>query len=223
VTDLPILVDVGTGYGDAIHVRHTVRTMQQAGAAGVQIDDQIYPKRAHYHKGIEHVVPAEEMLMRISAALAGRDGDDFVIVARTDALRTDGYDEAIRRARLYRKAGADMVLMFPNNDDEARRIPGELSGIPVYIGNSSGNRLGRGIYSLADLEEWGWKAVAQSILTVNVATSAVKKALEDLKSTGIPPEDATQMREIRHYIEHIIGLDELYEIERKTVETAPVE
>ena len=88
---IPVIVDAGAGFGEPLHVMRCVRELERAGAAGLHIEDQIYPKRAHYHKGIEHVVPREEMVAKIKAALAARTDPDFVIMARTDAMHTDGF------------------------------------------------------------------------------------------------------------------------------------
>lgn len=218
VSNLPIIADIGTGFGEPIHIRHSIRTMQHAGAAGVHIEDQIYPKRAHYHQGIEHVVPLPEMLMRVEAAIEARGDSDFIIVARTDSMRTDGYEEGLRRARALREAGADMVTVFPNNEEETRSAPSDLSGIPLYTANSAGSHKGGGVYKVSDLEQWGWKAVAQSALVGMVAAAAVRDALEELAEHGEVHEDRERMRATRLYVENLIGLEEMYEIERRTVE-----
>jgi len=105
--------------------RNSNRTeLERAGAAAVHIEDQLYPKRAHYHKGVEHLISGEEMCEKFDSRCAlGRD-PDFVIAARTDAMRTDGFGEAVRRANLYAGAGADMVMLFPNTAKRhAKRRP----------------------------------------------------------------------------------------------------
>lgn len=141
-TQMPVVVDAGAGFGSPVHVQRTVREFEGAGVAGIHLEDQVYPKRVHYHRGIEHVVPAQEMVERIQAAVEARQDPDFVLVARTDAMATDGYDEAIRRAHAYVEAGADLIYAWPNDDDEARRAPGDIPAPSVY-GVSEGNRLGR--------------------------------------------------------------------------------
>ncbi len=218
VCDLPLMVDAGTGYGEPVHVRQSIRRLEDVGATSVHIEDQIYPKRVHYHAGVEHVVPTEVMLQRVEAAVNARRDPDFVIVARTDAMRTDGYEEGIRRAHLYTEAGADMIMMFPNNEDEARRAPGDLPGVELVYVNSSGNRLNRGVFRPTDLEAWGWKLVSDAILTTNVSSAAVWSALETVREDGTGGQDAEEMRRVRKRIEDTIGLDELYDIERRTVE-----
>lgn len=218
VCHLPLMVDAGTGYGEPVHVRQAVRRLEDVGATSVHIEDQIYPKRVHYHAGVEHVVPVDIMLQRVDAAVNARRDADFVIVARTDGMRTDGYEEGIRRAKLYTDAGADMIMMFPNNEDEARRAPGDLPGVELVYVNSSGNRLNRGVFRPADLESWGWKLVSDAILTTNVASAAVWDALKTMREDGTGGQDGEEMRRVRKQIEDTIGLDELYDIERRTVE-----
>lgn len=219
-SSLPLMVDAGAGWGEPLHAMHTVRVLEQAGAASIHIEDQIFPKRVHYHKGIEHIIGVDEMVAKLRAAVAGRRDPNFVIVARTDAMRTDDYDEGIRRAAAYVEAGAEVVMLFPNNADEARRAPRDLPGVPLVYVNSTGNRLGRGVFGVSDLEEWGWKFVNDAITTINVAGRAMREFLSDWKENGEPGVDAEEMVRVRKEIEDTIGLDEYYRIEEETVEHA---
>jgi methylisocitrate lyase len=218
VADLPVMVDAGAGWGEPMHVMHTVRTLELAGAAAVHIEDQAFPKRAHYHKGVEHVVSLEELVQKIRAAVATRTDPDFVICARTDAMRTDGYTEGIRRARACMDAGADAVMMFPNNDEETEAAPKDLPGVPLVYVNSTGNDQGRGVYPASVLQQWGWKVAYDSISVTNVMFSAVKEFLTRLENTGDPGFDQAAVQQIRKDVERTIGLNELYELEARTVE-----
>jgi methylisocitrate lyase len=218
VTRLPLLVDADAGWGEPLHSMHTVRTLEHAGAAAVHIEDQIFPKRAHYHVGIEHVIPADEMVAKLKAAAAARTDPDFVLVARTDTMATDSYDEGIRRARAYHEAGADVVMCFPNDAAEAERAPRDLEGIPLIYVNSDGNRLGRGVFPAETLEGWGWSLVLDAITTTNVTAQAVQDVLQRLKETGRTDLDQSQMQVTRRFVEDTIGLDEHYALERDTVE-----
>lgn len=218
VTDLPLMVDAGTGYGEPIHVRQATRRLEDAGAASIHIEDQIYPKRVHYHAGIEHIVPDHVMLQRLEAALSARRDPQFAIAARTDAMLTHGYVEGIRRAKLYSEAGADLIIIFPNDEQEAKQAPRDLPGVELMYVNSTGNRLGRGVFRPSDLETWGWKIVANPTLAINVASEAVWTSLATMREDGTGNQDPDHMRAVRKRIEDIIGLDELYEIERRTVE-----
>lgn len=218
VCDLPVMVDAGAGWGEPMHVMHAVRTLEAAGAAAVHIEDQQFPKRAHYHKGIEHVVPQEELVSKIKAAVAARRDNNFVICARTDAMRTHGYSEGIRRARLCVEAGADLIMVFPNNDDETISAPKDLPGVRLVYVNSTGNDQGRGIYPAARLQEWGWKVVYDSISVTNVMFSAIKSFLTQLAATGDPGLDSAATIAVRKDVERTIGLDDLYALEAATVE-----
>jgi methylisocitrate lyase len=216
--NVPVMVDVGAGWGEPLHVLHTVRVLEHSGAASVHLEDQIFPKRAHYHKGVEHVIPLDEMLHKIRAAVSGRSDPDFAIVARTDAMLTDGYEEGIRRARAFVEAGADLIMLFPNDEAETSRAPQDLPGVPLVYVNSEGNRLGRGIFSVAQLESWGWKVCYDAITVINVTARAVLDTLTTLRETGRTGLAAGEMIVARKFIEDTLGLDRYYEIEAATVE-----
>jgi methylisocitrate lyase len=222
VDDVPVMVDAGAGFGEPLHVRHAVRVLERAGVASIHIEDQIYPKRAHYHAGIEHVIPAEAMLDKLAAALAARRDPDLAIVARCDAMRTDGYDEGVRRARLYAEAGADVVMLFPNDDDEARRLPSDVPGVPLAYVNSAGNRLGRPLYRPRELQDMGYRMVLYPIATSIAAVGAVDRMLARLADSGSLDLAAGELQAGRQLIEDTIGLDEQYALERATVEEAVV-
>ena len=215
--NIPLMVDVGAGYGDPALVTRTIREMELAGAAAIHIEDQVYPKRVHYHRGIEHVISAEEMCQKIKYALRARHDRDFVIAARTDAMITDGFAEGVRRANLYAEAGADMVMIFPNSVEEARQAPKEIDADLIFV-NSEGNRLGRPIFPVQQLEAMGYKMVNDAISAINVAFKAVKELFIRLKETGATGMDQGVFLPIRREIEETIGLDAYYKIEEETVE-----
>jgi 2-methylisocitrate lyase-like PEP mutase family enzyme len=215
---IPIMVDGGAGYGDATHVIRTVQEIERAGAAAIHIEDQVYPKRIHYHKGIEHVISAGEMCEKIRYATRARRNPEFVIAARTDAMRTDGFAEGIRRANLYVEAGADMVMIFPNTVEEALQAPKEVGAPLIYV-NSEGNRLGRPILPIQQLEDAGYKMVNDAISAITVAFQSVKELFTRLKDTGKTGLDQEAFRKVRKEIEDAMGLDEYYRIEEETVES----
>ncbi len=217
VTSLPIIVDAGAGWGEPLHVIRTVRDLEAAGAAALHMEDQFFPKRAHYHKGIEHVIPLKDMVAKVRAAVAARRDPDFAIVARTDAMRTDGYAEAVRRANTCAEAGADLIMIFPNSLDEARRAPKEIRAPVVYV-NSEGNRLGRPIFHVNQAEDLGYKVLYDAITVTLVKYKAVRDILSHLKATGRTGFGQTEMIALRKAVEDTIGLEEYYRIERDTVE-----
>ena len=215
---LPVMVDAGAGWGDPLHVMRTVRVLEDAGAASVHIEDQMFPKRAHYHRGTESVISQPEMVAKIRAALAAREDKQLVVVARTDAMRTDGYEEGIRRASAYAEAGAEMVMLFPNQVDEAMRAPKDLSGIPLIYVNSTGNRFDRPVLSAQQLQEWGWKLVYDSFAATGAMVHSLQVMLTNLKATGASGLDPALMIDARNFVEKAIGLERYYRIEEETVE-----
>jgi methylisocitrate lyase len=218
VSNLPLMVDAGAGWGDPLHVMHTTKVLERAGAASIHIEDQFYPKRARYHQGVEEVIPVEEMLLKIKAALSARDDPDFAIVVRTDSMRTHGYDEGIRRIREYVKAGADVIKLFPNNEAETIRAPKEVPPIPLVYVNSTGNKFGRGVFTATQLEGWGYKILYDAISTVNVAAQALIRYYTHLRKTGEHGLDDEEIGKVRLQVEQAIGLEEMYRIEEQTLD-----
>ena len=214
---IPLMVDGGAGYGDPVHVIRTIQELERAGAAAVHIEDQVYPKRVHYHKGLEHVIPAEEMCEKIRYAVRARRDPDFVIAARTDAMISDSFAEGIRRANMYAEAGADMVMLFPNTIEEACKAPVEVRAPLIFV-NSEGNRFGRPIFSIAELETMGYKMVNDAISAIMVTFKSVKELFSRLHETGRTGMDQSVFVNVRKEVEDAIGLEEFYRIEEETVE-----
>jgi methylisocitrate lyase len=215
---IPLVVDAGAGFGEPLHVMRTVREIERAGAAGLHIEDQIYPKRVHYHKGIEHVVPREEMVAKIMAAVAARSDPDFVIMARTDAMHTEGYDEGVARANLYFEAGADMVMIFPDTMEDALRAPKEIVSGPLAYTNSEGNILRRPLFSTKEFPEAGYKLSTYPTALLCPVTQTIKRVVTSLLTTGVSGNDPEEMIAWRKEVEDLIGLEEMYKIESDTVE-----
>jgi 2-methylisocitrate lyase-like PEP mutase family enzyme len=214
--NIPLKVDACAGFGEPLHVMRTIRQLEAAGVAAAFIEDQIFPKRVHYHKGVEHTIPAEDMVQKIRAAVAARRDPDFVFIARTDAMRTEGFDAVVHRCNLYLEAGADMVFVFPGNEAEARRLPQLIQG-PVCINLSDGNRWGRPIPSVRECQDMGYKLVSYSSAAILSAAKAAKGLMESIKTTGYAGPDQAFFTAARKYVEDTIGLDEMYKIERETV------
>jgi 2-methylisocitrate lyase-like PEP mutase family enzyme len=125
VIDLPLIVDADTGFGNAINVAHAVRTLEQAGASAIQIEDQHAPKRCGHFAGKE-LIPADEMVGKVRAAVDAR-RERMVVIARTDACAVEGFDKAIERAQRYIEAGADMTLVeAPETLEDLKAVPKRL-------------------------------------------------------------------------------------------------
>lgn len=214
---IPVIVDAGAGFGEPLHVMRCVKEIERAGAAGLHIEDQIYPKRVHYHKGIEHVIPRDEMVAKIKAALAARTDPNFLIMARTDAMHTNGFAEGVERANLFLEAGADMVMIFPDTMEEARRAPREIKG-PLAYTNSEGNMLRRPLFSVQEFEDLGYKLSTYPTALLCPVTQEIKRVITNLKTRGVTGLDPEQMIVWRKEVEDLIGLEEYYRIESDTVE-----
>jgi len=220
--NIPLVTDVGAGFGEPAHVVHTVRLLEHAGAAGIHIEDQIYPKRFHYHRGIEHTIPAEAMIDKIHYALESRRDPDFVIIARTDTIRTHGFAEGVRRANLYLEAGAHMIMIFPKTGEEVRQLPKEVRG-PINWTQTFRADGGPPFFSLQDLEalggnKGGYKVVNYAGGPMLAAYKAVRDMLTHLKETGSLGMDREIYTAIVKEVQGAIGLPEYYRIEEETVE-----
>ena len=218
--NIPLLADAGSGWGEPIHTMRTMREFIRAGVAGIHLEDALYPKRAHYHKYVVHGVPVEEFVEKIQFAIRQRDelDRDFVIIARTDTCRALGLEEAVSRINRAADVGADLGLLFPRNPKEAEEAP-RRSRLPLVYVQSRGNRDGRPIISRKDLQQMGYVGCIEAQVTLCTEFHFLKKALTELRKTG----DYTGMTNAeyvaaRQAVEDIIGLDEYYEIEAKTVE-----
>jgi 2-methylisocitrate lyase-like PEP mutase family enzyme len=215
--NIPVFVDAGTGFGEPLHVMRTVRELERTGVAGCHIEDQIFPKRAHYHQGVEHVVSRQEMLDKIKAALAARTDPDFVIMARTDAMATEGFKEGVERANMCLEAGAEIVQVFPNTLEEARLAPREIKG-PICFVNSEGNRLKRPVFTTKEFEDMGYKMSTNPTALLCSVTKELKRIVTHMLAVGRSGVPHDEMMVLRKECETLIGLDEYYKIERATVE-----
>jgi 2-methylisocitrate lyase-like PEP mutase family enzyme len=217
---IPVIMDAGAGWGEPLHTMRTVRECIRAGIAGIHIEDQHFPKRAHYHTYVVHNIPIEEYRDKIRLACEQRDRSDkdFVIIARSDAARIQGLKEAIKRVNLGADQGADMGLIFPTNHAEAVKTP-KLAKLPMIYVQSRGTRDKRPLYSYSQLKDMGYAGCIDATFAVCIHFHFMRKAFQELKRTG----DYTGMSEqefvvARKAVEDIIGLEEYYRIEEETVE-----
>lgn len=201
---IPVTCDADTGYGSPVNVHYTVQMFEQAGAAGVNIEDQVMPKRCGHMPGKE-VVSTAEMVKRIEAACLARRDDAFVIIARTDSLAMEGIDAAVARARAYATAGADML--FPDavhSEEDIRRLVGE-SGLPVSINMGFGIRARptTPLISHARLRELGVKRVSLPRMLPAAAIMGMRTALQEMRR-------AMERGEIVDRPDLLVGIDEIW-------------
>ena len=181
VSAIPVLADGDTGHGGVLNVGRTVKEMERAGAAGLFIEDQVFPKRCGHMEG-KQVVGREDMVAKIKAALDARSDPDFIITARTDALAVLGLDEAIERGNLYRQTGADMIFVeAPRSLEEMRRINQEIDA-PTLANNVEGGKTP--LLPAKELESLGYKAVLFPVSATYAVAKAVTRLMSELKRTG---------------------------------------
>jgi len=214
--DLPLILDGAAGFGDPMHLRHTIQMSEAAGFAAIEIEDQILPKRAHHHVGLEHMVAQELMVAKVRESVRARRDPDFVIIARTNAVRNTGMDDAIRRCTAYKEAGADMLYITARNPEEARRISRELP--PPYMFSLPGHGAEVAGMPLADMGKMGFRIFASSI-SAYAFHRALKQSYECL-ARGIPDPtfEGTTHKAEQHALHDTIGMDALLAIEKATVE-----
>ena len=172
---VPVIADADTGYGSAVNVIRTVRSYEEAGAAALHLEDQEWPKRCGFLAG-KQVIPAEEMVAKLRAAADARRDPDLVLIGRTDALEPCGWDEAERRARLYREAGADLVFVDGVRSlEDLDRYAERLADLPcVYNGQ---------LAPCPEVAERGFRLMIHTG-TLSVAFRAMRDALRELHRTG---------------------------------------
>jgi methylisocitrate lyase len=179
--DIPVSVDADTGFGDVHNVRQTVRSFEAAGVAGIMISDQVFPNRCGYLPG-KQVVPVEQMIAKIKAAVDARRDADMVVIARTDAAGVHGLDDAIERAQFYVEAGADVGRPQGVDTPEGiRRIVQEVPGPSFAILSQAA---GRRQLDIADLQALGVAAVTLPTVGIFAAAMNVKRVLSALHATN---------------------------------------
>ncbi len=179
--NVPVIIDVDTGYGNPLTVWKIVNDLVAYGAAGIFLEDQIWPKRCGHMRG-KDVIGVDEYIQKLRAAVTASENKNFVIVARTDARAPLGFDEAIERGRLYRKQGADVVFVeAPQSEDELREIPKKIDA-PLLA-----NMIENGVtptFSADELKSMGYSMVVFPLSGLYGAAYAMKKIFSQLKTTG---------------------------------------
>ena len=173
ITDNPLIVDIDTGFGNALNTYRTVRVIERAGAAAVQIEDQVFPKKCGHFEG-KAVIPLEEAISKIHAAVDAREDDNLLIIARTDARSVEGFEAALDRASAFIEAGADMTFVeAPRDADELREITRRLS-VPQVANMVVGGRTP--LTPQSELQDMGYSIV----LYANTPLQAAMRAMSDV-------------------------------------------
>jgi 2-methylisocitrate lyase-like PEP mutase family enzyme len=212
VTDLPVIVDCDTGYGNAVNTIRTVKELIRGGAAGMFLEDQVWPKRCGHMKG-KQVIPLEEYLKKLAAAVEARgDKDNLFIVARTDARQALGLEEAITRGQAFKKAGADAVFIeAPQTKEEMREIGRSVPG-PLVA-----NMIERGVTPLMgpeELKDLGFELIVWPLGPLYASARALQDVYATLRRTGTTREIMDRLIPFEEFHE-IIGLEEKYALDAK--------
>lgn len=209
-TDLPVIADADTGYGNQINVIRTVQTYEQAGVAGLHIEDQVLPKKCGHMEG-KVVVPREEFIGKIRAAVSARHDPNFTVIARTDARAPHGLDEAIERGRAARDAGADALFVEALQDEaELEQVALELAGIPLVFNWVEGGKTPP--LTIERITELGFAMVIMPLSMLLAATRAMQEALAQIKIDGTPVNAVAAMPTFEEFTD-TIGLPEVIDLE----------
>lgn len=211
VVSTPVIVDADTGYGNAINVIRTVQDLIRAGAAGMFLEDQIWPKRCGHMKG-KQVIPLDEQLKKLRAAIEARNDHDFYIVARTDSRQALGLTEAIARGIAFKEAGADAVFIeAPESKEEMKKIASQVPG-PLVA-----NMLERGVTPLMgpqELKELGFDLIVWPLAPLYSIARSLTDVYSTLRREGSTTNILDRLMPFDDFNE-IVGLEEKYSLDRK--------
>jgi 2-methylisocitrate lyase-like PEP mutase family enzyme len=211
VVDVPVIVDADTGYGNAINVIRTVRDLVHAGASGIFLEDQVWPKRCGHMKG-KQVVPLDEQLNKLRAAIEANDQNDLFIVARTDSRQALGLQEAIKRGIAFKEAGADAVFIeAPESKDEMKEISRQVPG-PLVA-----NMLERGVTPLmtpAELKDLGFDLIVWPLAPLYSIAKSLSDVYKTLRRDGSTLAMLDRLMPFDEFNE-IVGLNDKYALDAK--------
>lgn len=209
-TDLPLIVDAGAGFGSPAHVHRTVIEIESTGAAALHIDDQPYPKRPSYHRGDGGLAPVDEAVARLRVACRAKRDPDFLIIARTDALRVTGsIDEAVARGRAYAAAGIDALMVLDLEPAQVAPVRAALPGMPlVWIGG-----VVPPVPNLRALESAGFAIAVYPFNTIAAIAVTVSELWMALKETGEIKQDGALLTRMRRELAEIAGMETYWRIE----------
>jgi carboxyvinyl-carboxyphosphonate phosphorylmutase len=220
ITGVPVIADADTGYGGVLNVRRTVGEYERAGVAALHIEDQVFPKRCGHFAG-KAVIPLEEMVGKIRAALAARTDPDLVIIARTDARAVEGFDAALARARAYEEAGADMLFVeAPQSVEEMRTICSSFR-VPLVANMVEGGATP--VLPDDELEALGYRVVVHAGSLLRTAVFAMQATLQHLRATGstIAIQDRILSFDERNRVTDLEGMQSWADQFTPTPERAP--
>ena len=209
--NIPIIVDIDTGYGNPLNVWKIVKDLERIGAKGIFLEDQVWPKRCGHMMG-KTVIPKEEYILKLQAAIDARDDNDFIIVARTDSLAQFGIEEAIERGKEYKKIGADVIFIeAPKTIEQMELIAKEIKA-PLLA-----NMIEEGVtpnLTADQLRQMGYKLVVFPLSALYSSTFAIKQTLQSLKKTGTTRELKNKMITFQEFND-LVNLSNYNKLEKK--------
>ncbi len=212
-SNVGLIIDGGVGFGDPVHVARMMWEFEATGAVAVELEDQVAPKRVSHHRGVEHLISTADMVAKITVAVAQRRDPDFVLIARTGAVRHESFAAAIERARAYADAGADAVMFFPGTEDEWAEAPRRVS-VPLVAMT---------MLDVRPPSQWGELGYAMVIDPMSGQCAAMDAVRQLYQRQRDQPdrraEDLRARNGVYHSLAGLAGLEELYDIERATTET----
>ena len=210
--DIPVIADADTGYGNPLNVIRTVGAYEAAGVAGIHIEDQVAPKKCGHMEG-KQVIPPEEMAQKIRAAVEARSEPEFVIIARTDARAVEGLERALRRGRMYREAGADVLFIEAlTSEAEAEEAVRAFPGVPLLFNWAEGGKTPP--ISLDRLQELGYRIVIFPLSTLLAATGAMRRILQEIAQAGTPAAAIGELPTFAGFVD-FIGLPQVHQAEQR--------
>jgi 2,3-dimethylmalate lyase len=209
---VPLIADADTGYGNPINVQRTMREYERAGVAALHIEDQVWPKKCGHMEG-KQVIPIDEMVQKVRAAVDARQDPDFMIIARTDANAVHGLADALRRGQAYHEAGADMLFIeAPRTIEELRAIKQAFPSIPLLFNWADGGKTP--MLPLDEIRTLGFKLVIFPVSTLFAATHAMLSLLDVLRQGQTPTTFRSQMVNFSQFTDQI-GLPTIQALERR--------
>jgi len=204
---LPLIVDMDTGFGNALNVQRTVRDLERAGASALQLEDQVLPKRCGHMAG-KAVISCEEMLGKIKAAVDTREHDDTAIIARTDALGVNGFEDAMERAERYREAGADALFIeAPVSSTQMNQI-GETFGADIPLVHNLVEGGGSPVSDYLELQSLGYRIALYPVALLHSFVPRAQQVLQEIQRSGNTQQMRRNMLELAD-MNALLGADQL--------------
>jgi 2-methylisocitrate lyase-like PEP mutase family enzyme len=201
--DVPVIADCDTGYGNVINVHRAIQEYESVGVSGIHLEDQVFPKKCGFFAG-KDVIPMEEHVQKVRAALDARTDKDFVIIARTDALQVNGWEDAIKRCKAYYAAGADLVFVDGIKSKEDLAVCAkEMGDLPKVFNGADP------VATTSEVADYGFKLMLAGY-TLTVVYDAVKRSMTELRDNG-----KISAPQHRKEIADLLGLQDVYAMEKQ--------